>query len=502
MVHVKPVTGQKVIDFVADKPLWSDIIDMLDWWHKERVESALPGGTGKCLPIGWNDNAGGMLPGQIAYVDSTVQPSVDSIPIENLKQRPIFKLVSPVWHNKIDKVVVLHKSILEYNVANILGPRILPALGTVVDPTDKYVMVDPLDPTKLKTSTSGIFGLVGTLEYGGDTVLIVDTSVNQPVWLFTTLDAPSGGFCPADLKRGDGIVYGEVVISDPLNTLSGATEESPKTGLCMQVGNFFVALGGGGGGSVDPKPIQRVFCLVGDLSSEPDRLPVDPRYPLGVIDTSTLVRLSSDPFSIDSLTGGSGTVGNPLKLSGVQGDGLILEFNHSSGAYFISAVYPQRQLRLWGELAADAPTGGAATISINPTVPIGIGAMPSTPFNATDVFDKAINAKTGHRILVEYDMDQSQYFVVGAEHTATKVRCTIDGNQDDTPDPVIVEIVLGMDGETPTELNDAAMEVDNRFKATFLRDGDVCEVHWDNSIGRWYLAQTAAPENPPPIWVS
>lgn len=503
MAHDKPVPGEKVIDFVADKALWSDIIDMLDWWHKERLVSAQPGISGKCLPIGWKDSVGNMVPGQLAYIDSTVQPSADSIPIGNMQQRPIFKLVAPVWHTKIDKAVVLHKGILEYSQGNILGPRILPALGTLVDETDRYVMVDPLDPTRLKSSTSGIFGLVGALEYDGETVLIVDVSVNQPVWLFTTYGDYAGGYVESDLKRGDGIVYGEVIISDPLGAFSSATEETPKTGLCMQVGNFFVAIGGGGSSSTEPQPIQRLFCLVGDLSSEPDRLPVDGRYPLGVINNATLTRLSSDPYSVDIL-GAATTVGNPLHLSGVEGDGLILEYNHSTSSYFISAVYPQKQLRLWGELEADTPIGGAATVSITPTVPIGIGEMPSDPFDADDIFDQAINAKAGNRILVEYDMDQSKYFVIAAERNATRVKCTIDGDQDDTPDPVKVEIVLGLDGATPLDLNDGATpaEVDNRFKATFLKDGDACEVHWDNAIGRWYLMQTAAPEDPPPIWVS
>lgn len=549
--------------------MWSDIVDMLSWYRSQK-QQPLIGNYGKCLPLGKNESGGDLVSGQLVYVDSLIQPTADTPPLENMQYSPILNLKAPVWHTKIDHVLILHKPIADDQTNFIALPKLLPALGTIVDPSHRYVMVDPANPTRLRTATSGIFGLAGTLEVtvGGDNRLIVDTTRSQPLWRYQITSFFSSGTATADLYGLDGVYFGAITLTDAAGLCSYVA--SDNQGYCIHVGNKFIPVpypesyvfiapsggvpaatgaagtylagaaycakaavlgaaindtadmvqvnnvsktaipadslfvahpingswytGGGGGGASD-KPIQRVFCLLGTRSLSTN-FAADPRETNAKINGTTLVRLSSDPFNQVLLSGTIIDVPNPQKLTGVTGDGAILEYNETTSSYFLVAVFPAQQRRLWAKVQYNRPNGLAATVACSPVTPIGIGVMPADPFNAEDTFNRAVNAKVDDRLLVEWDFKEEKYYIVEAEHTATRVRCTVNGDQDDTPDPINVTVVTGLDGKTPT-----ITTAENRFKIFYVKDGDELEVLWDTVDGGWYVLQAEAPTDPTPTYV-
>lgn len=565
----KPAPGQLLVPFLKNLGLWSDIIDMLAWYKAQRANEDGLGGYGKCLPQGINTLLGDMLPGELAYIESTVQPTVDSIPIENMQYVPILNLKRPVWHSQIDKVILLHKGILAEQIDHVTGPRILPAFGTIVDPDDKYVMIDPLDPAQLKTSTSGIFGLIGTLDDGEGSILIVDTTVNQPLWRYQLTSYFSSGVATANLLRLDGVTYATgITLTEAGGFMYYA--DSSAAGYCMQVGNKFIPVpspeskvfiapfGGvpartgtgpwiagtaacvlastngsaisataeasfvnnvaktsiaagelfvadpingswytGGSGGSDTDPIQRLSCLLGTRSGGSSFHAADPRTANAIINTGSVVRLSSDPFNEAILS--SDEVPNPMNLTGKTGDFAILEFNWTTGTYFLAQVIPATQQELWVKLAADRPNGLAATISCHPDQPIDGGNMPSDPFNVKDTFNVAFNAKEDHRGLAKYEIEAGEYRMIVCEHEATRVKGTIYADADDTPDDVQVTGLVGLDGPAPST---DPLTVSNRFKQTYFKTGEAVEFHWDGIDGDWYLMQTEAPSDPMPLYLN
>lgn len=556
-----------LIPFLKDLGLWSDLIDMLAWYKQQRANESQLGGYGKCLPVGHNTGIYDMLPGEIAYVNGALQPSADTPAIENMKYSPILELETPVWHSKIDKVVLLHKGILTGEVNPCTGPTILPALGTVVNANDKYVMVDPAFPSKLKTSDAGIFGLIGSLEYGGETALIVDTTVNQPLWRYQLTSYFVGGLATAELLRLDGAVYGSITLTEAGGFMFYA--DSSAAGYCMQVGNKFIPIPGpeakvfiapiggvpartgtgpwtagtaacllastvgssitataeasfvnnvatssipagslfvaspingswytGGAGGSDTDPIQRLSCLLGTRSGGSSFHAADPRTANAIINTGSVVRLSSDPFNEAILSGDE--VPNPMNLTGKTGDFAILEFNWTTGTYFLSQVIPATQRQLWVKVATDRPNGLAVNISCHPDQPIDGGNMPSDPFNVKDLFNVAFNAKEDHRGLAQYEIEAGEYRMIVCEHIATRVKGEIYADADDTPDDVQVTNLQGLNGITP---GGAPLTVLNRFKQTYFKVNDVVEFHWDGITGEWYIIQSSPPYDFPPVYV-
>lgn len=243
MPYSKPAPGQPVVPYVGNKPMWDDLMDMLEWWKSQQAGGNLVS-HGRCKVFGKNTLGTDMLAGKLAYIDSIVQPSASTMAVDYMQYSPIANLITPVWHTKIDKLVLLHKGIPAGQVANIFGPTIIPCEGTVGQTTDAYVMVDPTNPSWLKTSDAGIYGLVGILnEHGGSRkFLIVDTTKSQRLWRYELTAAFSGtpSTAAAKLLRMDGTQYAATcTISDP--ELLMGDQVSGDTGFCEHVGNKFIA---------------------------------------------------------------------------------------------------------------------------------------------------------------------------------------------------------------------------------------------------------------------
>jgi hypothetical protein len=218
--------------------MWNDITAMVNWWLKNDKGTAKQiGNYGRVIPIAYNTGSSSWASGELAHIKGPLAPGANARPVEHQKYQPIFEIEPPSWHDKLADTFIVHKPIIGDGTSQILLPDLYPIKGKLVKPTDRYVMMDPIDNWAVRSADAGLFRVVGTIGTGDDTHLIVDTRVNQPIWRF---QLKAGEFFsrgnsekPGYLVRLDGDLYSDnVTISDP-NKVGG------NRGFCIQNGNSF-----------------------------------------------------------------------------------------------------------------------------------------------------------------------------------------------------------------------------------------------------------------------
>lgn len=313
----------------------------------------------------------------------------------------------------------------------------------------------------------------GTVSGGSATNLHVFTLTAD---LAATLGSTATANIAAANTIGGGTTSGTVVNSGKFRAFNGATGLAAK----LATDAFWIL-------HVD-QPALRVLVKLNDPNSSPGaiRYGADPRETNAAIRTSSPAPQALTPYPFGFMPSFStGLIPNPQKLFGEDGDMAVIAWDKATDWYFLEEVFPQRQQELWVKLAADRPTGIGATVSCTPATPNSDGAWPSSPFNAIDLFNVAINAKSNHEALVSWDAGAAGYRVIGAKHTATRVKGTLNGNFAATPTTFSVNVVAGMDGIAPT----GPLTVENRFGWPNGNDGAEVEVWHDSATGTWYATQ-------------
>jgi hypothetical protein len=235
MAYSEPATGEPVIKYVSNKSLWKDIVAMLSWWEATHGKLALViGNYGDVVPIGLNTTKTLFKPGELAQIGGPVARSFLSRPIEHYKNAPILKIENPVWPTSLDQLVIINKVLMPNLSVPIIKPTLFAVPGTMVLDTDRYAMMDPQYPRKVRTADAGIFKIVAYLSDDNGSYLILDSRQSQPIWQFRTVE---DGSTSAALHRLDGYSYSDsypVTITFPF----GHT----NAGFCLQVGSTFTCL--------------------------------------------------------------------------------------------------------------------------------------------------------------------------------------------------------------------------------------------------------------------
>jgi hypothetical protein len=179
---------------------------------------------------------------------------------------------------------------------------------------------------------------------------------------------------------------------------------------------------------------------------------------------------------------------------GEDGDTVILEWDAAADAYFVSAVYPQKQTELYVTLAANLATGSLTpAVSCDLSTPSSPGAI-TTPITVVDRYNVMMNAQSGDKALVRWQPrltvgGTGEYqFVVGS-HRATRARAVVK-----TPGwtgaatSFTATVTHGYDGALSGDVT-----VSNRYEWDIGPTGAIVEICWDNIANEWYATQMTCP---------
>ena len=122
--------------------------------------------------------------------------------------QPKFESTDPVvWPDVLKSPVLLNIAVNPESTGMVRSARYVVVDVTIVKEEDKYVMPDPVDPTKLKTADAGLYRIVGI--WPEDNKALVDTQESQPMWRFELPGSYSGTppVSQAKLLRLDGGEY-------------------------------------------------------------------------------------------------------------------------------------------------------------------------------------------------------------------------------------------------------------------------------------------------------
>jgi hypothetical protein len=227
-IPAKPNEGDPAAPFLTDTAMWSALLDMLAAWMNGEFAAQQPKNK---KGLGTSPQARPeeiLLEGRVSQMDelrdATMPPDISAQSL--VRRKPVLSVKDPVWHTDIDKPFVVNKTLNPTTIVGVANQRYVTAPITLVKDTDRYAMIDHTDPTKLKTSTSGIFKVIEIWE-GDSDIAILDTLEQQRLWRYElTEEVTQDGTYSAKLLRLDGEIYA----SDAEITFAGL----PKIGVCMK----------------------------------------------------------------------------------------------------------------------------------------------------------------------------------------------------------------------------------------------------------------------------
>ena len=247
----KPQPGEPAFPFLGDTEMWSTLIEIIAKYRAGDFGARKQSGRSPVTIRGRNARVAVSGSGDSAIIaKSTLQvlgdigspPMTSSDVLKRLfEKKPTFELVDPVWHTSIDKVFPVPRDVPPNTTVPFYSQRYIVADVPGITVTDRYVMVDPDEPTALKGSgESGIYGVMGISH---DDVAILDTRDSQPIWRYE-MTAASGapGDTAANLQTMEGTTFGAIQLSDPLGLMDD--QANTDLGYCLHVGNKFYAIQG------------------------------------------------------------------------------------------------------------------------------------------------------------------------------------------------------------------------------------------------------------------
>lgn len=158
--------------------------------------------------------------------------------------RPILTLSDPVWHSAIHSLIITHRTIPANTPTAVGSNRFAYAPIALGSSDHTFAMPDPTDPTKLKSSYSGIFKIIATMGDNDDLWAILDTTVSQPRWRYEiTENSQAPDSTTAKLLNLDGTTFADSIeLEDPDSV--GNLDQTGHKGFCHHAGNkFYIATG-------------------------------------------------------------------------------------------------------------------------------------------------------------------------------------------------------------------------------------------------------------------
>jgi len=230
-----PVAGSKIGPFIRNSKMWRDIIDVTN-----DARQANRGETGT-LVGGWNIQVYGkstesLERGQLLHFAPNTTHTYSGFAD---KFAPRVLLEAPLWHSKIDHVYPIPSSFEKAKTSIVTPGHLMLAKCNVVSTDHEFCMIDPSNPSQLKTATAGVFGLVADV---GDGLAVIDGTRSHYGWRFELTAALSGapGTASAKLINWDGTEFAaSCTITDKDGAFTGMS--SGEVGYCMHVGNEFIA---------------------------------------------------------------------------------------------------------------------------------------------------------------------------------------------------------------------------------------------------------------------
>jgi hypothetical protein len=235
-----PKPGQPAAKLVDSASVWGQLLDMLAAY--ERGEFDHPENSHIRDRHIWITNASGAAreAGEVLQIEAMPQPA--SGIVESFHQSPAMEATTPVWHSAIDKLFVLTTATPNNQMVAYQPRDWVSVKCTAGDAGDRYVMIDPANPTRFKTSDAGLYRI---LEYDvNHDIAVVDLMHSQPLWRYELKeDSNAPATTNAKLLRLDGVEYASQI---NLSDSEGLTtdDEAGDTGYCLFAGGKFIAIDG------------------------------------------------------------------------------------------------------------------------------------------------------------------------------------------------------------------------------------------------------------------
>lgn len=203
---------------------------------------------------------------------------------------------------------------------------------------------------------------------------------------------------------------------------------------------------------------------------------------LGSTSANATVNETNDPSAPATLT----VYNTVARALGVGAKVTVIKIGE---AWWLVESSQPSAIKLGITYAANHPTGlstvsVAKLMSCNPDYAFDGGALPSTPFNAKDRFNLALNAKTGQKAIVEYDPVEG-YYITNSQHTSWRVNGTVVSAFTGTPATFSVTPVTPLDGILPV----GTLSVRNRFSWPSAAAAAKITIQWDSDANEYFAYQ-------------
>jgi hypothetical protein len=258
MTFRSPSKGDK-IEGLAQAELWRNIIALVNERMTQDPERprAIENGIYSA-----ENNASGLTlkTGQLLQLDGEDIVDADEGEMK-LLTGIAFKTKTPVWHSEIDNLFVVYEADMYPDDMQSIKEADVVAVSefTLVKATDRYAMIDPADPTKLKSSDTGMFKLLFWEDKSQMAVL--DLRDGSNLWRYETTSGTTAKLLRLD---DDELTAGALItLTDP----DGLIRSNGQKGFCKFVGNKFYVISAP---PLTPAEICEMLCECDNTTSTGD----------------------------------------------------------------------------------------------------------------------------------------------------------------------------------------------------------------------------------------
>lgn len=243
MVYPRPRPGTDAESLLLNSAFFGDLVDLLNAYKAGSLNPpVLPLDDFGRLTLE-NTTGVDILAGevqQIKPIAALPTGSGDELVHWTWHENPNMELLVPTWHTAIDNLVAIQTDIADGETYEHSPRHFGTVLATVVETTDRYVMLDPANPRRMRTAPSGIWKII---QQDGNGRCLVDFRESQPLWRYKlTQSSQAPATTTAKLIRlddGDDFSATEFDLSDPLSLTDRQGVDGE--GYCHLVGNEFHA---------------------------------------------------------------------------------------------------------------------------------------------------------------------------------------------------------------------------------------------------------------------
>lgn len=241
MVWPIPTPGDDVSEVLFNSELIGALLHMLNAYERGAFQLPETGGEIEGRLVLENTSGDDFVAGEVGQLGSLAAlPSGtddDDAIAWDYHESPNLPVAAPTWHTSIDNLVAIQSDTPAGEFYEHGNRWFGTVLATQTNAGDRFVMIDPANPKRMKTADAGIWQI---LAYDGHGRCLVDFRRSQPLWRYKLNEASQApGTTSAQLYRIDGDQFSASAInlSDPLNI--GSNDPTSFEGYCAQVGNEF-----------------------------------------------------------------------------------------------------------------------------------------------------------------------------------------------------------------------------------------------------------------------